>query len=272
MKRDRAARRLRRLIALYGIVCLALALVRAGAVSARRLAAQPASSVVVQVSATEPWQSTGVVVRAGERIEIRVTAGSWTIGGHWGYTDGNGNVGAAADSYMTPELPGNPPGELIGEIGAQIFGVGDYRVLVAPAAGVLELAINDNFNQLADNAGALTVAIADLSSPPRAVVPVYPTGAIAIPPGIPVRFAWRPFPGAANYLLHIWLVHQAGRTPITARTRIDLAALVLGRTGYVWREGGFLPGTYEYALLPLDRLGNALAGWSAPIALTIYAG
>jgi hypothetical protein len=150
--------------------------------------------------------------------------------------------------------------------------VGDYRVLVAPAAGLLELAINDDFASLSDNAGTLIVAITDLSSPPPAVAPIYPTGAIAIPPGIPVRFAWRRFPGAANYLLHIWLVHQAGRTPITARTRVDLATLVLGKTGYVWHQGGFLPGTYQYSLLPLDRLGNALAGWSAPISLTIYTG
>jgi hypothetical protein len=77
-------------------------------------------------------------------------------------------------------------------------------------------------------------------------VPIYPTSAIAIPPGIPVRFARRPFPGAAGYLQHIWLVRLAGRTPITARTRVDLAALVLGRTGYIWHEGGFLPGAYQY--------------------------
>jgi hypothetical protein len=68
--------------------------------------------------------------------------------GHWEYTDGDGNVGAPGGSYSTPELAGDAPGELIGEIGDQVFGVGDYRVLVAPIAGQLELAINDDFASL----------------------------------------------------------------------------------------------------------------------------
>ena len=81
-----------------------------------------------------------------------------------------------------------------------------------------------------------------------------------------------PIPGAAASLLHSCRVRQAGTAPITAHTRIDLTALVLNKTTYVWHDHAFLPGTYQYAPLPLDRLGKALAPWSAPIALTIYAG
>jgi len=84
-----------------------------------------------------------------------------------------------------------------------------------------------------------------------------------------VLFGWQSFPGAANYAFHIWMVSQSGSATISGSTPLTFAATVHSKTSYTWDDHGFLPGTYQYALLPLDAKGKALAGWSAPVQITV---
>jgi hypothetical protein len=99
---------------------------------------------------------------------------------------------------------------------------------------------------------------------------LYPTGNAGLPPNSPVRFAWKPFANAHNYLLHIWIVKQSGSVPITPTTRVTLSTLVYGKTTYTWNDRNFPAGTYAYAVLPLDADGNALAPWSPAAQMNIY--
>jgi hypothetical protein len=101
------------------------------------------------------------------------------------------------------------------------------------------------------------------------VTPLYPTGKAGLPRNKPVQFAWKPFKGAANYLLHLWLVKQVGSTVIGPTTPVTLSVLVHGKTAYMWNVRGVLPGTYSYSLLPEDAYGNALTPWSPAVQNTI---
>jgi hypothetical protein len=101
------------------------------------------------------------------------------------------------------------------------------------------------------------------------VVPLYPRDNAGLPPNTPARFAWKPVVGAAGYLLHIWMVQQSGSTAVSATTPLSLSTFVFGKAGYTWKTAGYLPGTYDYALLPMDRKGNALAPWSKAVQITI---
>jgi hypothetical protein len=101
------------------------------------------------------------------------------------------------------------------------------------------------------------------------VIPSYPATNAIIPANTSVVFLWHGFPGAAAYLLHVWMVKQSGKTTLTVTSRVSLSTLVVGHTSYTWDDKGFLPGTYQYDLMPLDRYGNALAGKSGPIQFTV---
>jgi len=104
---------------------------------------------------------------------------------------------------------------------------------------------------------------------PRYVAPTYPLPNTVIPTNTSVVFLWHGFPGASAYLLHVWLVKQSGTTAIGPTTHVFLSQLIFGHTSYTWDDRGFLPGTYQYDLLPLDRYGNALAGRSPSIQFTV---
>ena len=102
------------------------------------------------------------------------------------------------------------------------------------------------------------------------MAPIYPTGNAGLPPDTPLRFAWKPFTGATNYLMHIWLVKQTGSVVITPTTPITLSTIVFGHTTFIWKNHGFLPGAYEYSLLPEDSYGNVLAPWSPAVQINLY--
>jgi len=65
------------------------------------------------------------------------------------------------------------------------------------------------------------------------------------------------------------MVKQSGHTAITPTTPVSLSHLVFAHTSYTWNDHGFLPGTYQYDLMPVDQYGNALAGATPPIRFTI---
>jgi hypothetical protein len=101
------------------------------------------------------------------------------------------------------------------------------------------------------------------------VVPRFPTGNAGVPAESKVLFAWKPFPRATNYAIHIWLVGLSGSAVLTPTTPFSFSGSVYHKTSYTWNDRGFPPGTYQYSLLPLDDSGHNLAGWSTPVQFTI---
>lgn len=230
-----------------------------------------AQHLVAYISALQPWQSTGVNVKRGEVVTVQVVAGQWTArAGYSAYNSGEGESGPAPVGFP---LPGYPSGSLIGQIGhdGRFFEVGHESTFIAQDSGVLSLQINDE--GLSDNDGTLTVWITP--SPPapsttNTIVALYPTGNAGVPPDTKVRFAWKAFPHAMHYAFHIWMVKQAGSVTIKSTTPVVFSTLVFDKTAYLWNNQGFLPGVYQYSLLPLNANGDALAPWCSPIQINIY--
>ncbi len=124
------------------------------------------------------------------------------------------------------------------------------------------------------------VVVADLtpssssspSSTPRQfpqVVARYPTNNAGVPANSKVLIGWNSYPGAVNYLFHVWVVSTDPSAIITAKTPLAYSATVYRSTKYTWDDSGFPTGTYQYALLPLNAKGKALAAWSTPTQVTI---
>jgi hypothetical protein len=65
------------------------------------------------------------------------------------------------------------------------------------------------------------------------------------------------------------MVSQSGSATITKYTPVTFSTLVYHMTSYTWDDHGFLPGTYQYTLLPLDARGKALAGWSTSVQIAL---
>lgn len=103
----------------------------------------------------------------------------------------------------------------------------------------------------------------------RQVMPIAPTAGVPVAAGSKVVFLWKPFRGAANYALHIWLVKQAGTVTVGPGIPTEFSTTIYGRTDYGWNDQRFLPGSYQYSLLPLDRHGNPLAGWSKAVQFQV---
>jgi len=179
------------------------------------------------------------------------------------------NEGPASDDTpgVTIEDASNPnQKQTLYSTGLTPAGQAHFRIRVQGVAYVVltkDYKCNDNSN--VDSVATLSSG----SLPPTQVVPCFPTGNAGEPANSRVRFGWQPFPGAANYAFHIWMISQSGTVAITPSTPVTLSTLVYHKTTYMWDDHGFLPGTYQYALLPLDATGKALAGWGTPVQITI---
>lgn len=116
-------------------------------------------SLTVDVRARGEWQSAGIEVRTGDRLEIEYLRGKWT-----GYAPGNLYEADGGDSYICQgvdciePLPGYPQGGLVGRIGdGPIFAVGAYTSLTAEMSGTLMLRMNDAATY--DNQGKVTMRL-----------------------------------------------------------------------------------------------------------------
>ena len=126
-----------------------------------RLFSEPAGAIAQEdlnqprVYAYRDWQSLGIQVQQGDRIEIEAD-------GTWRYTpeeydgpEGSHRFGAP-NFYPVPNVPG---GILIGRVGekGEPFLVGRSGSRISEEAGLLYLRINDDI--LSDNGGWLTVDV-----------------------------------------------------------------------------------------------------------------
>jgi len=101
------------------------------------------------------------------------------------------------------------------------------------------------------------------------VIVRYPTGGAGVAANSKVLVAWQPFPHALNYVLQLWLVRQDGGTVVNNKSLVTMTTLIYHSTTYSWDNHGFLPGVYQYDLIPLDANGNALAPRSNPQQITL---
>ena len=131
----------------------ALATARAPARSTATTASKVLKSVVVEVTATDDWQDTGVQVQKGQTLEIEYLSGVWHS---WpgaycsagGYPDTRFNC-CSVDFAICG---------LIGYLGSQSpFGVGSHKSFVVPVDGRLSLRMNDSDRR--DNSGSIQVRI-----------------------------------------------------------------------------------------------------------------
>ncbi len=108
-----------------------------------------------QIYAYKEWQSVGVQVKTGDRIDIRAE-------GRWLYTPGEYHGPEGHRRYLAPDsYPINAAagGVLLGRIGENgaIFRVGKGRSFIVDKSGLLYFRINDDI--LSDNIGYVTIEL-----------------------------------------------------------------------------------------------------------------
>jgi hypothetical protein len=119
--------------------------------------AVPGTPGAVTVNGNQPWTSTGITVRRGQRLNF-TTSGEVQL-------SPDANDVATADGAKTPRYAPNSPlrnvlaGALIGRIGpnGRPFAIGTQTTIVAPAAGILYLGVNDD--GFTDNQGSFQVVV-----------------------------------------------------------------------------------------------------------------
>jgi hypothetical protein len=104
----------------------------------------PAVPGAITILANQPWTNTGITVRRGQTISLTTT-------GEVQLSDdvndiANANGAKSGRMATNSQLRTVPAGALIGRIGPNgtPFGVGGQTSIVAPAAGVLFLGVNDD--------------------------------------------------------------------------------------------------------------------------------
>jgi hypothetical protein len=115
-----------------------------------------------RIFAYKDWQSVGIQVNPGDRVDIRAE-------GVWLYTPGEYHGPEGHRYYLAPDTyPINAAagGVLIGRIGEDgpIFRVGKGRTLIADKSGLLYFRINDDI--LSDNEGFVSLEISVTAAVP----------------------------------------------------------------------------------------------------------
>ena len=108
----------------------------------------------VNVSATTSWTDTGIELRAGQTIYVQASGQV-----RWGRDrrDGPGGEKDSPFNQARP-LPNRPGAALIGQIGGDIFFIGDGQGAIRVRnGGRLALGINDEY--LEDNSGSFRVTV-----------------------------------------------------------------------------------------------------------------
>jgi hypothetical protein len=145
---------MRRILLLAGAIFLLAAL--PGTVRRELTVSRSHSDLIdKRIYAYREWQSTGVRINQGDRVEIEAR-------GEWLYTPEEYHGPAGHAVFPAPRfypIPHGPGGALIGRIGeaGQRFAVGESASLQAREHGILYLRINDD--KLSDNDGWVAARI-----------------------------------------------------------------------------------------------------------------
>ncbi len=108
----------------------------------------------INVAATQPWNDTGVDLRAGQTIYVDARGEV-----RWGRDRRDGPQGEKNSPFNQGRpLPNRPGGALIGRIGNDLFFIGaETGAIRVRAGGRLLLGVNDDYLQ--DNAGSFRVTV-----------------------------------------------------------------------------------------------------------------
>lgn len=129
-----------------------------------------ADSTMVIVSAVESsWKDSGVKLRKGDLVSVKVVGGAWSISksnyGNYPYTKGSGidwsylqGRDPAWRTY-TWAMQGARPGALIARCGSNLVEIGAGKSWVSNYDGELFLLCNDAKRGYADNDGTLKVSV-----------------------------------------------------------------------------------------------------------------
>ena len=104
---------------------------------------------------------------------------------------------------------------------------------------------------------------------PRPIISSGPAVALSFPAnhaivtGSDLPLAWRPYPHAAAYLVHVWLIKADPGQALGAGTVATTAMTVLGTRATV-STANMLKGVYGWDVAALNGGGALIAGWGAP--------
>lgn len=138
------------------LLVLFIAVVAALWIIAHNVGPQKAESLSeTRIYAYRDWQSVGILVEAGDRVDVHAD-------GQWLYTPGEYHGPEGHRYYLAPDTyPINAAagGVLLGRIGENgaIFHVGKGRTFMADQPGLLYFRINDDI--LSDNEGYVTLEL-----------------------------------------------------------------------------------------------------------------
>jgi hypothetical protein len=121
------------------------------------IANTPAVPGAITVQANQPWTSTGISVKKGQRINFTITGQVQLSDDTNDVADANG--AKSGRKIANGLIPNGPAGALVGKIGTNgaAFPLGAAPFIMAPADGMLFLGVNDD--GFADNRGNYQVVI-----------------------------------------------------------------------------------------------------------------
>ncbi len=153
-----------KLFKLLSVLCLLLLVISP-------LSVAQAKTIPIRVWADIEWNESGITLEAGQTYNIKANglaitgplneypeAKSGPAGQTWNLT---------CDLYHTPPMDcnlfGAPYGALVGKVGefGEPFLIGDASSFIAPEAGLLLLAVNDNIGTHFDNLAGFTILFLD---------------------------------------------------------------------------------------------------------------
>jgi len=121
------------------------------------IADTPAVAGAITVQANQPWTSTGITVKKGQRINLTTTGQVQLSTDTNDLADPNG--AKSGRKIASGLIPNGPAGALVGKIGANgaAFPIGAASYILAPADGMFFLGVNDDGFE--DNRGNYQVVV-----------------------------------------------------------------------------------------------------------------
>jgi hypothetical protein len=113
-------------------------------------------AISIEVSAARGWQNTGVFLETGQKFKIAAVSGQITDL-KVTLADGNGYNYVCGHANCCEPLPSARRDALLGQLGDEVFLIGNGGVFTTTRSGRLSLRVNDCDEGLYDNAGSLNV-------------------------------------------------------------------------------------------------------------------
>jgi len=141
--------------ALSMLACRALS---APADGAARLSLTPVAGYTFNLPADQTWMDTGLLVRKNQAVQIAYLSG-FISDAQTAMPDASGYGYVCGRQDCCEPMPSAPRGALIGRVGQEVFYIGNGKTLSMPAAGSLQVRVNDCDTGLYDNRGSLNIII-----------------------------------------------------------------------------------------------------------------